>query len=220
MKSELPCIITISRQLGSGGAYIGKFLADFLGIAYVDRKIIIQAAKKLEMVEDELKSRDENVTSFWKSFLQLSTFAIQDGYLPPQMYIPGDAELFKTESEVIVGISKTYSSVIIGRCGSYILRKHPRHISVFLHADTQFRQQRIQELYRLSPEKALKMIHESDCARNQYFHKFTGKDWTDARQYNLSIDTGSIGLEKTKELIINYYKAKFDETGSANIGVQ
>lgn len=209
MKSESPFIITISRELGSGGAYIGKLLADFFKIAYVDREIIIQAAQKLQLVEDELQSRDENVTSFWKSFLQLSSYTIQDVYLPPQMYIPSDAELFKTESEVIVGISQTYPAVIIGRCGSYILRNHPRHISIFLHSDIQFRQQRIQDLYHLSPEKTLKMLHESDCARSQYFHKFTGKEWTDARQYNLSIDTSSIGLEKTKELIIDYCKSKF-----------
>jgi cytidylate kinase len=209
MKSESPFIITISRELGSGGSYIGKLLADFFKIAYVDREIIIEAAKKLQLVEDELQSRDENVTSFWKSFLQLSSYTIQDVYLPPQMYIPSDAELFKTESEVIMGISQTYPAVIIGRCGSYILRNHPRHIGVFLHSDIQFRQQRVQDLYHLSPEKALKMLHESDCARSQYFHKFTGKEWTDARQYNLSIDTSSIGLEKTKELIIDYCKSKF-----------
>lgn len=218
MKFESPFIITISRQLGSGGAYVGKLLADFLEITYVDREIITQAAKKLEMLEDEVKIRDENVVSFWKSFLQLSAFSIQDSYLPPQMYTPSDAELFKAESEVIVGISKTYSSVIIGRCGSYILQQHPRHISVFLHADLEFRQKRIQDLYQLSPEKALKMLHESDCARNQYFHKFTGKDWTDARQYNLSIDTSCIGLEKTKELIINYCKSKFAEMGLPSTG--
>lgn len=199
-----PLIITISRQLGSGGAYIGKQLSKRLDIAYVDREIITQTAKKISVLEAEVESRDEKMTSFWEAVLQQYRYGFQDAFVPPSIYIPTDYDLFDAEAQVIERISKEYSAVIIGRCGSFILREHPNHLSVFLHADVEFRRARVQEIYNISGKNADKMIVQYDEQRQRYHHKLTGKDWTDARQYNLSIDTGKIGFEKSLEIILNY----------------
>jgi cytidylate kinase len=203
MKQTSPFIITISRQLGSGGAYVGQQLAKKLNVFYADREIIGQAAKKLSVLEEDLESRDEKTLSFWQSFIQ--SFAIApDIYIPPQIIIPADSELFKTESEIIARIAKERSAVIIGRCGSYILREHPNHVSIFLHGDITFRKGRIQKLYNLSEEIAGKMIIQNDKERAHYNHTFTGKEWTDARQYDISIDTSKTGVDKTVEFILKY----------------
>jgi CMP/dCMP kinase len=203
MKNTSPFVITISRQLGAGGAYIGQQLAKNLNVFYADREIISQAAQQLSVLKEDLESRDEKILSFWQSFIR-SYATTPDTYVPPQIMPPSDRQLFKIESEIIARIAKEHSAVIIGRCGSYILREHPNHISIFLHADMIFRKGRIQNLYNVSEEVAEKMIVQNDKERALYHHTFTGKEWTDARRYDVSIDTSKIGVDKSVEVILKY----------------
>jgi cytidylate kinase len=203
MKETSPFVITISRQLGSGGAYVGQQLAKNLNVFYADREIIGQAAKQLSVLKEDLESRDEKILSFWQSFIQ--SFAIApDVYMPPQIIAPTDHELFKVETKIIEHIAKERSAVIIGRCGVYVIREHPNHVSIFLHSDITFRKSRIQSLYNVSEEVAGKMIAQSDKERALYHHTFTGKEWTDARRYDISINISKIGLDKSVELILKY----------------
>lgn len=210
--ANLPLVITISRQLGSGGAYLGQRLAEQLGILYLDREIVAQAAKQLMVFEEDLESRDERKMSFWKSVLQSCAYDSPEMYIPPEVYIPNDQDLYQAESEVIQKVARENSAVIIGRGGSYLLRKHPRHLSVFLHADLAFRQQRVEKLYNLSAPEAKKLIEKSDRERARYFLEITGQDWSDARLYHLAIDTSSIGLDQTKEMIIVYINTRFGKS--------
>ena len=203
MKNTSPLAITISRQLGCGGAYVGQQLAKNLKIFYADREIISQAAKQLSVLKEELESRDEKVLSFWQAFIRSYAIA-PDTYVPLQIITPSDRELFKTESEVIGRIAKERSAVIIGRCGSYILREHPNHVSIFLHGAIIFRKNRIQKLYAVSEEVAEKMIVQSDKERALYHRTVTGQEWADARRYDISIDTSKIDVEKSGELILKY----------------
>ena len=207
MEQTKSFVITISRQLGSGGAYIGRQLAKSLNVFFADREIISQAAKKLSTLEDKLESREEKKLSFWHSFMNA---APQGGgvYLAPVSPILEftDNELFAVESDIIKQIANEGSAVIIGRCGSYILGQHPNHFSIFLHADKEFRNVRIQKLYQLSDENAGKMIEKSDKERAAYCKTFTGKEWSDARNYDISINTGKLGIDKTTEYILNILK--------------
>ncbi len=203
MNTTSTFVITISRQLGSGGAYIGQQLAKELNIYYADREIINETAQKLSMLEDGLKLRDEKLSSFWQSNLQSCMYCSYT-YIPPQIYVPTDRILFEAEAEVIQHIANSNSAVIIGRCGSYILRNHPNHLSIFLHGDADFRKKRIREIYSLNEEEAAKMLSKSDKDRAQYNHALTKKDWTDSRQYDLSIDTSKIGLDNSVKLILQY----------------
>jgi CMP/dCMP kinase len=203
MKLASPFEITISRQLGSGGRYIGQQLAKRLNIFYADREIINQAAKQFSVMGEDLEQRDEKISSFWQSCVQSYAIGVPDAYVIPQIAAT-DSALFKAETEIIEHIAKEQSAVIIGRCSSYILREHPNHISVFLHGDINFRINRIQKLYNLSEEAAAKMITQSDKERAAYNLTFTGLDWADARQYDISIDTSKAGLDQSTELIIKY----------------
>jgi CMP/dCMP kinase len=209
MSQNAPYVITISRQIGSGGAYIGQRLAAKLVISYVDREIVHQTAERLNMSEDDLVSRDERVTPLWRSFLESSVYSNPQIYVPPPLDITTDESLYRAESGVILDIVKQTSAVIIGRGGYYVLRRHPRHLSILLHADTAFRQQRIQELYHLSPQKAGKMLLSVDKARASYLRILTHVDWADARQYHMSLDTGVLGLESVEDMIVAAVHARF-----------
>lgn len=197
-------VLTINRQLGSGGAYVGQALAKRLDVFYADREIISQAAKEFSLLEEDLEGREERLSSFWQSFFQSYSFGAPDVYIPQQSYIPTDRELFEIESQIIERIAKERPAVIIGRCGCHILRARPNHVSVYLHADNAFRNKLIRKQNNVSEEEAARMISQSDKARALYYHTFTGKEWIDARQYDLSVDTGKIGLDKTVELIMAF----------------
>jgi len=198
--------ITISRQLGCGGAYIGQQLAKELNIYYADREIIRKAAEQLSVSEEDLGLQDEKPQSFWDPFMQYSVYA-PDIYVPPPMKImPTSYSLFNAETEIIQHIVEEHSAVIIGRCGFYVLRDYPNHVSIFLHGDTSFRSKRIQETYNVSEKVAGEMIVQSDKDREHYVHAFTGKKWIDTRLYDLTIDTSKTGVDKSVEVIISYLK--------------
>ncbi|MEE9911829.1 MAG: cytidylate kinase-like family protein [Deltaproteobacteria bacterium] len=213
--STSPFIITISRQLGSGGAYIGQQLAVKLNILYADREIIQQAAKKLAVQEEMLERRDEKLSSFWKSFLRSYAFGNPDVYVPQKNNMPTSRELFEAETEAVTRIARECSAVIIGRSGSYVLRDHPNHVSLFIHGDLPSRKSRVQETQQVSEEAAAKMIDQSDKERALYHRTFTGREWADARRYHLAIDTGRMDLDKSVEVILKYVECRQATPGGA-----
>lgn len=205
MKAPLPLIITMSRQLGCGGAAIGQQVAEKLNIRYVDREIISRAAEQLSMMEKELDDRDEKIQSFWKSFFQFNALA-SDAPLPPDMRITTTGEVFKVESEIIQRIAADQPAVVMGRCGYYILGDRPNVMTVYLHAGNAFRVDRIARQTGMTDKEALEMIEKNDKERGLYIETFTGHKWHDARQFDLCIDTGKTGIEKAAGLILNYVK--------------
>ncbi|MDR3653521.1 MAG: cytidylate kinase-like family protein [Paludibacter sp.] len=207
MEQTKSFVITISRQLGCGGAYIGQQLAKNLNIFFADREIISKAAKELSTLEENLESREEKKLSFWQSFSK-TPYQAQGVYMAPVSPILEftDNELFSVESDIIKRIASEGSAIIIGRCGFDVLRKHPNHVSIFMYADKEFRNDRIQMLYKVFNDGAEKMIEKSDKDRAAYCKTFTGKEWADARNYDISINISKLGIEKTIEYILNYLK--------------
>ncbi len=219
MKQETqPIVVTISRQLGSGGGIIGERLAARLKASYLDREIIRRAAEELKVSEEDLESLDEKSTPLWQSILLSSNYASPIMFAtPPTTILPSDKDLFKVETKIITHIAEKNSAVIVGRCGWLIMRDHPRHVSVYLHANTATRSQRLQSKFKMTEEKALKAIEDSDKNRSHYVHSVTGADWNDARQYHLCIDTGALDLTKVDNIIIDYLQSRFGPLDLADI---
>ena len=154
------------------------------------------------MHEKDIAHRDEKIITAWQAFLQSITRSpdrMENRPLPPT-----DKELFLAESDVIERLATERSAVVMGRCGSYILRNHPNHISIFLHASHAFRIQRLCQDCSVSEIRAQKMIDESDKKRSEYVHQFTGQTWMDASKYDLAVRTDILGVEETAEGIILY----------------
>jgi len=201
--------ISISRQLGAGGAFVGQQLASKLNIFFADRDILREAAHRLSTFETNLESREERILSFWHSFMKSlpQTDVITVPSVAPTLEYT-DQELFDAEDEIIRKIVHEHPAVILGRCGHYILRNEPKHISVFLHADKEFRIKRIQELYNVQNDEATEMVEKSDKERAAYCKTFTHKEWMNASNYDLSIDTGKMPLEEVVELILKYIELR------------
>jgi len=209
MNHSEPFVITISRMLGSGGADIGKRLAKELGILYLDREIVSEAAKELYASEEDVAELDEKPTSIWKSIYEASKVINETVYMVPNFFVPTDHQVFDSEAKVIERTVKERSAVVMGRCGSHVLRNHPRYISVFLNGELAFRRSRVEKLYNVNEKDAIKMIEKSDKIGVNYHREFTGHELYDVRQYTICLDTSKIGIDECADIILKYAEQKF-----------
>lgn len=197
--------ITISRQMGSGGSYVGQLIARRLGLKYIDREVLHLAAKEFGCDEETIAARSERVSSFWERVLGgLSFGAPEAAYNPPPLGNFSDRELFEKQTQILKRIASQEDCVVVGWAGVFMLPRHRGMFSVFCHAPKSFRVKRIMNVYQnLNEEKARGLIAESDRTREIYFNEMTGHDWTCAKNYNLSIDTSLQPLEEIADLIIS-----------------
>lgn len=202
--------ITISRQLGCGGSYIGQLIATRLGLKYVDREVLRLAAEEFGCDEEAVAARQERISSFWERILGGLTFGAPDGvYTPPPLRNFTDEELFEKQTEILKRIADRNDCVVIGWAGVYVLPRHAGMLSVFCHAPAKFRIRRIMELYGVKDkDEAREMMEESDETRKRYFEAMTGHDWTCAENYHVSVDTSLMPMEETAEMLIALLKAK------------
>jgi CMP/dCMP kinase len=208
-----PYSVTISHQLGSGGAYLGEKLAERLGIRFLDRDILKDVAQQLDLAEAELENREERLSSFWQNFTRVAVLTDPSWDMIAQPYIPSDSDFFKIECGTIQRIAEKSSAVFLGRCGYYVLRTHPHHASILVTADQPARIKRLQDLYHLSEEKALDLIHINDQERANYIRTLTKENWLDARFYDLCVNTSATGWDLALDLIEKCVRAKLELPG-------
>jgi cytidylate kinase len=196
--------ITISRQMGTGGSYIGQLIATRLGLKYVDREVLHLAAEEFGCDEETVAARAERVSSFWERILGGLAFGAADShYAPPPVRKFSDRELFEKQKEILKRIANKHDCVVVGWAGVFLLPRHRGMFTAFCHAPRRFRVKRLMSVYQdLDEERARELVLESDRTREIYFNEMTGHDWTCARNYHLSIDTSRQTLEETAELII------------------
>lgn len=200
-------VITISRELGGGGAYIGHKLAEELNMFYADHEIITRTAEKLSVLKDDIADNEEKIRSFWHNFWE-KTGVFEFYSEAVGSFAPTTAKIYETESEVIRQIVKDHSAVIIGRCGFHVLKDYPNLVSIYLYGSVDARAKRLMEVRNISYLEAKTQITISDRERALYIKKFTKKNWTDVHNFDLSIDTGRIGFDNATEIILKYIKSR------------
>jgi CMP/dCMP kinase len=202
--------ITISRQMGSGGSYIGQLIATKLNLKYVDREVLHLAAEEFGCDEETVNARAERVSSFWERILSGLTFGTPEApYVPPPLRSFSDKELFDKQTEILKRIAKQHDCVVIGWAGVHVLPKHPGMFSVFCHAPLRSRIKRVRDIYQTPTEdEARAMILESDEVRKKYFATMMNHDWTCAENYHLSLDTSLLSLEESAEMLIEILRRK------------
>ena len=205
--------VTLARQFGCGGSYLGQALADKLQIRCLDREIVSHAARRLAVDEAELAHREERGASFWERMLRgISASPPEALYQAPVSLSVSDRELLEAETEVMKTIAAQEDCVVVGRLAAYVLPAHPGLVNVYLHAPLSFRVPRVREYYGAADEAGARaMIARSDETRERYIRQMIGRAEDDARNYHLCLDTSSLPLPEIADLLTDFIRRRTAE---------
>ena len=187
-------IITISREFGSGGRFIGEEVAKKFGIAYYDKNIINEIAEKSGLSPEYIQ---ENAELSPKKGLFAYAFAGRD--------VTGKSVedlVYEAQRKVILELAEKESCVIIGRNADYILKDRDDVLNVFIHGDAPEKIQRIIRLYNVEEQKAVKMIADTDKRRMANYNFYTNQKWGKADNYTLCLNSSQLGYDRCEKIIM------------------
>jgi cytidylate kinase len=212
MKLNERFVITINRELGSGGRTIGEKLAQRLNVPFFDKAIVQGLKEKYELTTEEIERLKGQKHNWWADFKR--SLKIMPSYAAPQIISSKDAipdflitdDIFQTETEILKGIADDESCVIAGRSGFFVFRDHPNHLSILIQASLEYRISRLVEKRGISREEAQSIIKEVDTGRENYVKKYTGTSRYDTRNYDIVLNADEHTEEEIVELILQYIK--------------
>lgn len=188
-------IITISREFGSGGRYIGKQVAQKLGIAFYDKDIIGRAAEETGLSKEFIEKKGEYSpikSIFAYSFVgRNSTGASLEDYL------------YSVQRKIILEITEKESCVIVGRCADYILKDRKDSIHLFICGNEKEKIERIEKLYQKTGEEAVKLMREMDKKRSINYKYYAERQWGRACNYTMTLNSSKLGYEKCIDIIMD-----------------
>lgn len=193
-KSSKQVVITISREYGSGGRYIGKLVAEKLGIKLYDKEFIAKMAEETGLAEDYIESNEEK-----RDLLSI----LNNGYYSG---LNNSDKLFIKEAELIKEIAYKEPCVIVGRCADFILKNNKNVINIFITSSMEDKVKRATEFYNLDKTKAEKEINRINKLRANHYKYYTEKDWKDPSNYDICINSDAIGVENAANLIYGMVK--------------
>ena len=193
-------IVTISRQYGSGGRYIGKKLSEKLGIPCYDEKLIDMVAKESGFAQDFVAEKGERMTgsllfniasslSYANNVFSGNGVSLQD-------------EIYFIQNKIIKDLAETGSCVIVGRCADYILRERDDVLNVFIHADMASKINRAVMYFGITEDQAPALLKKKDKARSNHYKYYTDQDWGMASNYDLSLNSGALGIDGCVDVIL------------------
>ena len=190
-------IITVSREFGSGGRTIGRLAAEKLGIPCYDQELITKIAGESGLSAEYIEERGDSMpqTALFSGSLMVQPFG---SYSVQDM-------LWQAQSKVILDLAEKGPCLIVGRCGDYILRNKYDLLRVFVCAPKEYRCQRIVSVYGDSSETPLKRVEEKDKRRRAYYRLYTDMEWGDPHNYDLTLNSAALGIEKSAGLLCSAY---------------
>ena len=190
--------ITISREYGSGGRYIGQLVADKLGIKLYDKEFVEKLAIETGLTEEYIENNEQKRNAL---------DALNSGYY---FGMNNSDELFIKESELIKEIANKESCVIIGRCADFILKDNSNVIKVFVYSNMEDEVKRATKFYGLDEKNAKKEIKRINKLRASHYKYYTEKEWKDNSNYDICINSDALGVEKSAELIYDLIEEKIN----------
>ena len=189
-------VITISREYGSGGRYVGRLIADKLGIKFYDKEIITKLAEVTGLSEEYIENNEQK---------RDATAILNNGFY---MGLDNADELFVKETELIKELAAKDSCVIIGRCADFILKDEKNVIKVFVYSGMEDKIKRATQIYGYEENKAKKEIERIDKLRANHYKHYIDKDWKDFSNYDICINSDLLGVEKSADVICDMVKEK------------
>ena len=208
MNNTTSSIITIGREYGSAGRQIGQEVARYFGIKCYDKELLEHAANDSGICKELFENHDERPTNSFLYSLVMDTYSF--GYSSAGFTdMPMNHKVFLAQFEAIKKLAAEGPCVMVGRCADYALADNKDCFSVFVHADDDFCLARAMERNSFSEKETKKFIERTDKYRSDFYHYHTGHHWTDARYYDLCLDSSKLGFEKCVEEIEAYAKIRF-----------
>lgn len=187
-------VITIAREYGSGGRYVGKLLAQKLGIKLYDKELIQKVASESGLSEQYVKENEQKISKITE---------LNNGYYSS---LSNSDELFIHESNVIKEIASKESCVIVGRCANFILKDNKDVTSVFIYSNLEDKIARAIKYYNLDEKNAKRKINKIDKLRASHYKYYTNNEWKDFSNYDICINSDKNGVENTAEIIAQIVK--------------
>ena len=193
---ENQVIITLSREYGSGGRYIGKLVAEKLGIKLYDKEFVAKLAEETGLSSEYIENNEQK-----RGALE----TLNNGYYSG---LSNSDELFIKESELIKEVANENSCVIVGRCADFILKENKNVIKVFVYSNMENKVKRAIDIYGLDKNKAEKEINRINKLRANHYKYYTEKEWKNPENYDICINSDGLGVEKAADLICEMVNKK------------
>ena len=192
-------VITIAREYGSGGRYIGKLVAEKLGIKLYDKEFVKKVAEETGLSEEFIKNNEQKRDALAD---------LNNGYY---FGLNNADELFLKESEIIKNTAEKESCVIVGRCADFILNDRKDVTKVFIYNNMENKVKRATEFYGLDKARAEKEITRINKLRANHYKHYTEKEWNNPNNYDICINSDTLGVEKSADLICEIVNKKTDQ---------
>lgn len=203
MEEKSKFVITIGREIGSGGKAIGELMAKQLNIPIYDRSLIQMAAEESGISPKVFKKADEVPHKGTFSYLMRTLASPFASYGTLYRNSMSHESLFKFQSDIIREKAETEDCIIVGRCSEYILRDHPRHLSIFIRADYDKRVKFLMDRNDISADTAKDLIEQTDALRSDYHNFYSENNWGDSRSYDICINSSLLGIEGTADFLLD-----------------
>lgn len=205
METTKKFVITINRELGSGGRTIGRKLAEKLNVKFYDKALIKELTKRFNLSVEELEKVKASKRNWWNDFVQsyMNRYNVEDRF-NMEANVATTENIFKVESKFLKELAATESCVIAGRSGFFIFRNDPNALRILIQSTMEKRIQRVMEKQGLSEEEAKAVIDKVDKGREKYTKEFSGTSRYDTRNYDLVINVANMTEDATVDLILDY----------------
>ncbi len=212
MNTNNPFVITINRELGSGGRTVGRKLAEKLGVEYYDKALIQALQEKYQLTAEQIEQLKGREQGWWADLKRTLTGPTnEDTFFVTKMgseqEILETEEVFRTETEILKTIAKAESCVIAGRSGFYVFRDHPNHLNILIQASMLSRVARVAQKQNMSREEARMTIEKIDRMRENYVNKYARTSRYDTRNYDLVLNMDEIKEDDAVNIILNYIRS-------------
>lgn len=203
-------VITINRELGSGGRTIGRKLAEKLNVKYYDKALIQELTRKFDLSVEKLEKVKSGQFNWWNELKQSYILLYNgDNIQNDDSTVPTTYNIFKVEAQFLERLAEDDSCVIAGRSGFYIFRNTPNSLKILIQSTMEKRVERVMKKQGLSEAEAKKVIAKVDEGRENYTQEFSGTSRYDTRNYDLVINVADMSEDEAVDLILNYIgKAK------------
>ena len=198
-------VITINREVGSGGRTIGRKLAEKLGVKYCDKAIVEGLTKKFGLSIERIEEIKAQKKSWWNDVTNYYNTLVNSSSQPMEAEVKLDNNsMFETEKRILKELADRTSCVVAGRSGFLVFREHPNHLGIFIQASMEDRIKRIMRRQNVSEQEARKIIEKLDASRETYIKKYEDTSRYDTRNYHLVISTDDLSEDDVVEVIMEY----------------